>query len=130
MYIVRSGGHWDNPKIEFVTEDEEIAKALRDLDRHKRFDDYVKSRQWTLDHIKERMDLKEFRISKGTYNKDIDGYDEHFESFDDQLVRAEKETKIIYEEYLTSEVGRGRGDWYYEEAPLINNLEEATKRFR
>lgn len=123
MYIVRSRGHWDNPKIEFVTNDESIAKAVVEKHKQQAYTEWLKSPQNMIDLMKEHIEFYEFKVASG---KTIEPYDiESYESDKETLEHYTKLLKTSYAEWSEKKYY----DWQYEQAPLVDEMDAALAEY-
>lgn len=126
MFVVREGGQWDNPRIVFVTADEEIAKAVVEFkDRqqydkqkkfHKHFVDSQKAKYNMTKLLVEASDAKE-KLGEEAYNDLLD----ELERLPQSYTWAEKSLDESFQDWKK----RAGRDWYYEQVPKIDTLDLA-----
>lgn len=125
MFVVRSGASWDDPSIEFLTDNEEIAKAVLAERRKNSFKKQLKFQTSWATSQRAKYNLAKLTVEAPTA-KEILGEDEYnhlVEQLDDLRISAEHAEKSL-EEYTINKIGK---DWFYEEVPVINNLDEALQ---
>jgi hypothetical protein len=138
VFVVRSGRHWDNPKIEFITEDRGIARKIVEgkerakFERNREFSlKYANELDEEADFIQSLLDHPEIKIPNhfkevylGIYD-DAEGMSNDYkpESKREQAARQRKQ-ETSFEEHLKS------ADWFYEEHEFVNTLEEAKALLR
>lgn len=128
MFVVRSGGTWDDPPIEFITSNEEIAKQVILTHQRSRYKwDKESSTRWTKSQ-KAKYNLAKM-LASAPETKKILGEEEYkylleeIEKDTTSWEHSEKAMNETFEEYSE----RSHGDWYYEEIEVIDSLEEALK---
>lgn len=117
MYVVRSGRNWDNPSIEFVTDDIDLVKAALDASWEAAFQERLKWDEAQRQYRQERVDFFEFKKQRGDTLTDSE-----IEQYEQNKVNV---PIVTWEEFKRE---RKSVDWFAEEVDFNPNVKDVIKR--
>lgn len=124
MYVVRSGGSWDNPNIEFVTSNETVARQVclfrkeKDENRQKENSERWatnRKRVYLLQKAVVESDNAKSSVSEDEYKEMVEELERSRESWESAQQAADNwKPHTFYE-------------WFYEKVEVIESFDEAFK---